>query len=234
MTDPARPLICLGGTLCDARVFAPLLAHLSRPATIWSHNRYDRVSDAAAALVKDAPAEFIAIGFSLGGFVALDALRLAPEKVAGVILLSGNGFPANLANADARRGDVAAGRRDGLRAFIRARGADFVSPSCPSFDDIVGLIADMAEAEGNDVHMRQTEMNIHRPDLRSVTAASDRPILAIAGAEDRACPEERYLDLAKARNTTLKTIGGAGHFLPLEAPAACADAVETFLKEHEL
>lgn len=105
-----RPLLCIGGTLCDERIFAPLLSHLSRPATFWSHSRYDRVSDAAAALVEAAPAEFVALGFSLGGFVALDALRLAPGKVASVILLSGNAYPDSAVNADLRRGDVATGR----------------------------------------------------------------------------------------------------------------------------
>ena len=234
MTGSARPLICLGGTLCDARVFAPLLARLSRPATIWSYDRYNRVSDAASALVEAAPGEFIALGFSLGGFVALEALRLAPGKIAGVILLSGNAFPDSPANAAVRRGDVAAGRYDGLRAFIEKRGADLVSPSCHSSDDIVGIIADMAEAEGDDVHMRQTEMNIHRPDLRAAVNGSDRPILAIAGANDHLCPQERYVDLQQAPNATLKIIDGAGHFLPLEAPAACADAIEIFLKEHKL
>ena len=234
MTGTARQLICLGGTLCDARVFAPLLASLSRPGTIWSHSRFDRVSDAAAALVEAVPTEFVALGFSLGGFIALDALRLAPRKVAGVILLSGNAFPDDPANADLRREDVTAGRCEGLRALMKGRGAELVSPSCQTLDDVVDLIADMAAAEGDAVHARQAEMNIHRPDLRAVVTASDGPILALAGTNDRVCPRKRYLDLQNAPNTTLKMIEGAGHFLPLEAPAACADAIEIFLKERNL
>lgn len=234
MTETTRPLICLGGSLCDARVFAPLLARLSRPATIWSHNRYDRVSDAADALVEAAPMEFVALGFSLGGFVALDALRLAPGRVAGVILLAGNAFPDHPANADVRRDDVTAGRRDGLRVMMKGRSAALVSPSCRAPDDVVDLIADMAAAEGDEVHARQAEMNIHRPDLRDIVNGSKKPILALAGVDDRVCPRERYLDLDRAPNATLKMIEGAGHFLPLEAPAACADAIEIFLKEHLL
>ena len=234
MTETARPLICLGGTLCDARVFAPLLARLSRPTSIWSHNRYDRVSEAAAALVEAMPTEFVALGFSLGGFVALDALRLAPDRVVGVILLSGNAFSDSSANADVRRGDVAAGRLEGLRAMMKVRGAALVSPSCRAPDDVVGLIADMAAAEGDEVHARQAEMNIHRPDLRAVVNASKKPILALAGVDDRVCPRERYLDFHHAPNAKLEMIEGAGHFLPLEAPAACADAIEIFLKEHML
>ena len=230
----SSPLICVGGTLCDGRVFAPLLNRLSRPAAIFSYNQFDRVSDAAAALVQTEPSEFIIMGFSLGGFVALDALRLAPGRVAGVILLSGNAFPDDPANADLRRGEVAAGRRDGLRAFALERAAVYVSPSCPLFDNIVGIIADMAETEGVEVHMRQTEMNIHRPDLRAVVNASDRPIFAIAGADDHVCPHKRYLDLRRAPHATLKILDGVGHYLPLEAPAACADAIEIFLKEHRL
>src|SRR3546814_20060288 len=62
----------------------------------------------------------------------LDALRLAPDRIAGVILLSGNAFPDNPANVDIRRDDVAAGRCEALRALMKGRGAVFVSPSCPA------------------------------------------------------------------------------------------------------
>lgn len=234
MTGVVRPLLCLGGTLCDSRVFAPLLARLNRPAIFWSHNDHDRVSAAATALLQAAPDEFVVLGFSLGGFVALDALRMAPDRVAGVILLSGNAFPDDPANAEVRRAEVAAGRREGLRVWMKGRGAALVSPSCPAPNDLVDLIADMAEAVGHDVHDRQAELNIHRPDLRAVVNASGRPLLALAGTDDRACPRERYLDLQHASNATLKMIADAGHFLPLEAPTACVGAIETFLKEHDL
>jgi pimeloyl-ACP methyl ester carboxylesterase len=234
MTGVHLSLICLGGTLCDERVFAPLIARLSRPATTWSYNQYDRVADAGAALLDAGPERFVAIGFSLGGFIALEALRLGPDRVAGVVLLSGNAFPDNLANAHARRDDVAAGRREGLRAFMKRRRGTLVSPARADSDDVVDLIADMADAEGDDVHARQAEMNIHRPDFRRVVAVSDRPILALAGAQDRVCPQDRYLDLQRVPNVTLKMVECAGHFLPLEAPAACSDAIEEFLKEHDL
>ncbi len=234
MSGTARPLLCLGGTLCDARVFAPLLAGLDRPAIFWSHNDHDRVAAAATALLQAAPDEFVVLGFSLGGFVALDALRTAPDRVAGVILLSGNAFPDDQANADVRRAEVAAGRAEGLRVWMKGRRAALVSSSCPAPDDLVNLIADMAEAAGHDVHGRQAEMNIHRPDLRGVVNASGRPLLALAGMDDHVCPRERYLDLQHASNATLRMIADAGHFLPLEAPTACADAIETFLKEHDL
>lgn len=234
MTGPTSQLICLGGTLCDERVFATFLKKLPRPASIWNYARYNRVSAAAEALLAREPTSFVAVGFSLGGFVALEALRMAPDKVAGVILISGNAFPDNPANADARRDDVASGHMIGLRAFIEARGSALVSPSCQSFEHVVALIADMAESQGHEVHARQAEMNICRPDLRATVHTSDRPILAIAGSDDNVCPQERYRDLMRSPNVTLKSIDGAGHFLPLERPGACADAIAVFLKEQNL
>lgn len=234
MTGAARHLICLGGTLCDERVFAPLLERLPRPASIWSYAQHNRVSDAAVALVASEPMGFLAIGFSLGGFVALEALRIAQHKVAAVILLSGNAHPDNPDNTYARRNDVTLGREMGLRAFIEARGQALVSPSCETFEHVVGLVADMAEGQGDEVHARQAEMNIFRPDLRASVHASTRPILAIAGADDNVCSQERYLDLQHAPNVTLSLIDGAGHFLPLEAPHVCADAISIFMKEHNL
>ncbi len=230
----ARPLVGLGGTLCDARVFDPLAARLSRSLAIWPHNQYDRVAAAAAGLLDAAPEKFVAIGFSLGGFIALEALRLAPDRLVGVILISGNAFPDNPANAAGRRQDVATGRVDGLRALMKSRRNTFVSLSCTAVDEIVEVVAAMAEAEGHAVHARQAEMNIHRPDFRDVVACSKRPILALVGQDDMLCPRERYLDLQHAPTARLTLIESAGHFLPLEAPAACAAAIELFLKDHKL
>jgi pimeloyl-ACP methyl ester carboxylesterase len=230
MTEPSLRLVCLGGTLCDARLFQPLLDRLAFPADVWSHDAHDRVADAASALLAAEKAPFVVIGFSLGGFVALEALRQAPDRVRAVILMSGNAFPDAAANAQARRDDVAAGRKAGLDAFMRSR-ADMLVADPPGSVDVLDRIAAMATTLGDDIHARQAEMNIHRPDLRAVVQGSPRPILALAGEDDRVCPRDRYLDLARSPAVTLAFVEDAGHFLPLEAPDRCAELIAAFLKD---
>ena len=234
MTSTDTRLVCLGGTLCDDRLYKPLLTYLGNPHTIWNPTNQTSVEDAARALLETLPDPVVVIGFSLGGFVALEALRQSPERVLGVILMSGNAFPDNEGNSAARRADVESGRSSGLGELIKSRADSLVSNGCLNQGRIVETLAGMAAALGDEVHARQTEMNIGRPDLRATVREARTPILAIAGAEDRLCPRERYVDLKLSGHVELEWIDGSGHFVPLEAPLQCADLIKSFLERHNL
>ena len=234
MTAATIPLVCIGGTLCDARVFASMLDHLGRPAQSWFLDVHERVEAAGAAMLAAVSGAFVAVGFSLGGFVAIEAMRQAPDRVRGLVLISGNAFPDAPENAIVRRADVAAGRALGLANWLAGRHALLFPQDCIDRDARVSIVADMAGAVGDDVHERQAEMNIHRPDFRDLVAAARQPILALAGSEDALCPAERYRALSQAGNVRLEIIVGAGHYLPLEAPEPCAHLIDDFLRVNEL
>ncbi len=229
MTYAPLPLVCIGGTLCDERLFAPMLERLGRAADVWLPNMHDRIDAAATALLDSVPGPFVALGFSLGGFVAIEALRQCPDRVRGLVLVSGNAFPDDPTNAIARRADVAAGRELGLHNWMISRTALLCANQLAHSVTMMTILAEMAAGQGDDVHARQAELNIHRPDLRAVVSAANVPMLAIAGSSDRLCPAERYLELAHSANMRLVIIGGAGHFLPLEKPDRCADFIRTYL-----
>ena len=234
MTNTDTHLVCLGGTLCDDRLYEPLLTYLGNLHTIWNPTNQTSVKDAARALLETLPDPVVVIGFSLGGFVALEALRQSPERVLGVILISGNAFPDNKGNSAARRDDVESGRSSGLAEFIKSRADSLVSDACLNRGRIVETLAGMAAALGDEVHARQAEMNIGRPDLRTTVRETRTPILAIAGTDDRLCPRERYVDLKLSGHVELEWIDGSGHFVPLEAPLQCADLIKSFLERHNL
>lgn len=234
MTSEALPLLCIGGTLCDRRLFAGMARHLDRPLRTWMADAHDRVEAAAAGLLDVVAGRFIAVGFSLGGFVAIDAMRQQPDRVAGLVLLSGNALPDAPANAPGRRADVAAAQATGLASWMAGRAEMLVPAGVADRDAIVGLIADMAEAAGDAVHCRQAEMNIHRPDLRTFVAAATVPVLALAGGADALCPMERYRDLELSCRVELEVIAGVGHYLPLEAPRRCAEAISDWLERSGL
>lgn len=228
MTREPLELVCIGGTLCDDRVFAPMLSQLSYPAQSWHPVHYDRIGNAAKALIDVAPHEFVALGFSLGGFVALETLRLAPERVRAVVLVSGNAYPDTIGNAPARRHDVEEAKAMGLAAFIRTRARMLVADDAVERDDIIQVIATMAVDLGHTAHGRQVEANIHRPDFREFLRTAPSPVLAIAGLHDQLCPSERYFDLENAPSVRLRMVD-TGHFVPLEAPRQCAALIDEFM-----
>ena len=85
------PLLLLPGTLCDSRVFAPLLDRLSdRVAVVKVLAGETDVRSMATRILADAPPRFALLGFSLGGIVALEMAALAPERVVGLALIASN------------------------------------------------------------------------------------------------------------------------------------------------
>lgn len=225
--------MAIPGTLCDHRLFKPLETAMGLTLHCFETHHASSIADAAANALREAPDRFIALGFSLGGWVALELLRLAPERVAAVILLSGNAFSDDPSNHAGRRAAVAAARDSGMKPFVLENLPRWVSEGAYDAAGTSAALISMAEHVGHDGHQRQTEMNIMRPDLLAVADHSSVPILLLAGADDRLCPSERYSRTAAGPRARLVTLTGVGHFLPLEAPSAVAAAIEAFLTEIE-
>lgn len=218
--------VLIPGTLCDARVFAPVRAHLPemRAHTVELAG-HARIEDVAQAALASAPPRFTGIGFSLGGFVVLEMLRRAPERFSGIALIGGNAHPDAPGNAAVRRAQVARAREMGMAAFVAENWSLWSAGDDP---DACGLATEMACDAGHEAHARHAEMNIARADFRAVAAASPVPLLVLAGEHDTLCPRERYAAAASGRLGRLSVIPGAGHYLPLEAPGAVAAALSTW------
>lgn len=228
---PLAPAVCVAGTLCDGRLFAPLIARLPIDPTVVDLSDFDRVEDAARETLSAAPGRFLGIGFSLGGFVILEMLRQAPDRLTGVILLSGNAHPDDPANARVRRDEVAMARVSGMRAHVAARMPPYLGPASLGNTEIEAVILAMAEAAGHDAHARQAEMNIARPDLRDLVRDTPVAMLVVAGDNDALCPSDRYAAAASGTRARLVTLADVGHFVPLEAPDQAAKAISSFLED---
>ena len=222
--------VWLPGTLCDERVFGDLPDILGEPAHHVTMSDFSNVGDAAAATSDTVSQRFVAIGFSLGGFVALELLRRAPERVAGVVLISGNAHPDTPANADARREEIRFARENGMPALIGRSWPRLVGLSSRADAGLLQVLIDMAESVGLEGLSHQAEMNISRPDLRATAADAAVPLLLVAGGEDRLCPLERYAAAASGATASLEVVPDAGHFLSLEAPHALATIVMPFMR----
>ena len=86
MTDsphPATPLLLLPGLICDARIWAPQVEGLRGAREVIAINGYgeaDSLGAMAEQVLAKAPPRFIVAGHSMGGRVALEVLRRAPER----------------------------------------------------------------------------------------------------------------------------------------------------------
>ena len=224
------PLLLVPGTLCDERVFGPMLPLLDGAVAAPPVAHTD-VGEAADALLADAPARFTAAGFSLGGFVVLELLRRAPERLAGAVLIAGNVLPLAPGQAEARRREVALARAEGMGAVVDAYWPRYVAQRRRGDQALRRLVGDMAEATGPDRFAAQAELAITRPDGRDTVRGTRVPLLAICGEEDGMCPPERCGAIGGAAEVAM--LPGVGHFIPLEAPDEAARAIREWAEALE-
>lgn len=223
--------LLIPGTLCDHRLFAPMLAALDLDARVAPPIDHGSIDEAANAVMPLLDEEAIVIGFSLGGFVALELLRRAPERIAGLVLIASNAQPLQPDNAESRRADVELARAQGMAALIDQLWPHYVGAARREDRGLRALLIDMALTVGVERFARQTELAISRPDSSETLAAADAPILVLSGDEDGMTSRERYRRTASGPMTQWIELAEVGHFAPLEAPEACAAAITTWLSE---
>jgi pimeloyl-ACP methyl ester carboxylesterase len=222
-------LVCLPGTLCDGRVFAPLLAQLGRGALCPDLAGSDTVAALAGHLLPGLPARCILAGFSFGGIVAFELLRRAPERVTGLVLLSTNARADTPEGQAARKRQAALARAEGAEAVIEADWPNPVGPASAGRMDILDLLRAMARSVGPDGLARQGHAAATRLDSRPDLPRWTGPALVLHGAEDRPCPPCRGEEIAGLLpNARLRIVEGAGHFALLERPEALAEEIRTW------
>lgn len=222
------PLVLLPGTLCDARLFGPMLEQLPDVTTIVPELRGAGSTPAmAAALLASLPLRFALVGFSLGGIVALEMAAQAPERIVGLALLDTTARPDPADNHAARRRDSSAARRQGTSGYV-----DLLLPRAlvRRSAEVTALLHAMATTLGPEALAEQSEIAIHRADSRPRLARIAVPTLVLHGAADSVCPPEAHAEIARAiPGARLAAIADAGHFAPLENPRAVAAELARWL-----
>ncbi|WP_244212691.1 alpha/beta fold hydrolase [Rahnella woolbedingensis] len=228
------PLVLLGGTLCNARLWQPVIGLLNvssvQTVTVCA-------ADSAAALSQQLltvlPPRFYLAGFSLGAIVALEMMAQAPERLAGLALLSVNPLSDAPANAASRRAAVQDAARQGVGPWLSTTlWSRYVAPD--RLDDAVlhHTIVQMAQECGTETFARQTEIAITRADHRAALSAFTAPVLVLSGAHDVICTAEHHQAVTcAAPRARWLTLADSGHFLPLESPQAVATALRHWIQE---
>ncbi|MBO9411944.1 MULTISPECIES: alpha/beta hydrolase [unclassified Ruegeria] len=228
------PLILLPGMMCDARLFGPQIDALSGkvPMMTFPLCQHDSVQELAADILRNAPPVFALAGLSMGGIVAMEVLRQAPERIERLALLDTNPM-AELPDVKARRAPQMDAVREGRLWHVMR---DEMKPNYladgPRQGAVLDLCMEMATDLGPQVFLRQSQALMDRPDQRATLAAYTGPALVLCGREDGLCPVERHQlmhDLLP--NSVLHVIDGAGHLPTLEKPNETTAALARWLED---
>jgi pimeloyl-ACP methyl ester carboxylesterase len=181
----------------------------------------DTIDALAADVLASSPEKFVLVGFSLGGIVALEVVRQAPQRLLGLVLVDANAG-ADLPERSRARLDQQQRVREGhLRSVV----TEELKPAYLAHEnrcrqDLLQLFMEMALDCGPDVFLKQSEALRTRPDARFVLGGIKVPTLVIGGEEDALCPPLWQASLSGAiAGSQLEILKGAGHMTPLEQPA---------------
>ncbi len=226
------PVVFLPGMMCDARLFAPQLADLGRDraVTVAPITHGERIEEIASNLLDVLPARFALAGLSMGGIVAMEVLRRAPDRVVKLALMDTNPLAETPQSASGYE-PLVAKLRAGLipEAVEMMLGGDVLAPG-PQRAEVLALAVEMARGLGAETVIRQVRALQRRRDYQAVLRRCKVPALVLCGAEDRLTPPRRHsfmVDLIP--EAILCLIDGAGHLPVLEQPAAVNVALRDWL-----
>jgi pimeloyl-ACP methyl ester carboxylesterase len=220
-------VVLLPGLLCDASVWEAPRAALRTDfdCQVPSYRTRDSISAMAQAVLAESPARFALIGHSMGGRVALEIARAAPERISALALLN-TGYAARPAGTDGERelrereALVQLANEAGMRAMGRTWVQAMVHPARLADGPLIESILSMVERVSPESFAAQIRALLARPDASSVLAAIPCPTLLLCGREDQWSPLARHEYMARLiPHSELAVIEACGHMSPLERPA---------------
>jgi pimeloyl-ACP methyl ester carboxylesterase len=229
----AVPLLLLPGLLCDARLWRdvlPPLAGLALPrvADLTQSDAIAGMARDALAAMEDVP-RFALAGLSMGGYVALEIMRRAPDRVTHLALLDTSARPDTPEQTERRQALLALSRQGQFKGVTPRLLPLLVHASRqegPMAEDVMA----MAERVGPEAFLRQQTAIMGRPDSRPLLPRIAVPTLIGCGAEDALTPPALHEEMAALiPGARLERFAGAGHLPTMEVPEAAAAALARWL-----
>jgi pimeloyl-ACP methyl ester carboxylesterase len=224
MTDPT----CIAfacAHLCDERLFAAQRASLAaageRDCRTFVFREQDTLAAMADALLAATPARFTLVGLSLGGYVAFEVLRRAPERIARLALLDTTAVADTEARRAGRHADIAKVEAGGIEALIPELPGRWMLPAHAARPELATLLAEMARSIGARGQRNQQRAMLGRPDSLADLAKVRVPTLVLCGEQDPVTPVADHAAIAsRIAGSRFERVADCGHLSTIEQPEA--------------
>jgi pimeloyl-ACP methyl ester carboxylesterase len=230
----AEPLVLLPGMMCDARLFGPQIAELSADTAVMIApiTQGERVEEIASGLLDLLPKRFALVGFGMGGVVAMELLRRAPDRVARIALMDTHPLAETPQAAAAREPQIVRVRTGRLLEVMQNEIKPKDLGPGPDRAAVLDLVMDMAETLGPEVFVRQARALQRRKDQQATLRRCKVPALILCGAHDAIAPVKRHSFMAELiPYAVLKVIQDAGHLPMLEQPEQTTAALREWMRQ---
>lgn len=227
-----RPLFLLCGLLCDETIWADIPSRLAPVANahVMSFAGFSSIAGMAERVLAAAPPRFALAGHSMGGRVALEVWRQAPERVTALALLNTGVHPTRESEYDSRGLLVRLARRQGMAALADEWLPPMMGAPPDRVAEVMPALKAMVRRFTAESFAGQINALLQRPDARQVLPSITVPTLLLSGTNDTWSSLSQHADMQRSvPGSTLVEIAGAGHMSPIERPDAVARALKGWL-----
>jgi pimeloyl-ACP methyl ester carboxylesterase len=214
-------LILLPGLAGDEVMWCAQLDALQpwRPVVSDTHMQHDTIPDMAAALLALNPGRVVLCGASMGGMIAMEAARQAPERIAGIALLGTTARPESPEMRQLREDAIVLFEQGRVREVIEPNVRFAFHPQQGSDPALTDAYLEFVLRAGAQQLVRQNRAVIERPDARAHLPQLACPTLVMCGDSDQLTPPEHSREIAAlVPRATLQMVPRCGHMLTMEQP----------------
>ena len=227
------PVVLVPGLNCSARLYAEQIPALWQfgPVIVADHRRDDSMTAVARRILADAPPRFALAGLSMGGYIAFEILRQAPDRVARLALLD-TGAGAEVPERTAQRKPLIALAQQGRFAEITEDQFPLLVHRSRHGDTALkAAVRAMNEETGPEAYCRQQHAIMGRPDSRPGFAAITCPTLVLVGDGDQLTPPALAHEMAAGiPGARLVVVPECGHLSTMERPQAVTQALLDWMR----
>jgi len=228
----AQPLALLPGLLCDAALWRHQIAALEGLADcrVADFTSQDNVAAMAESVLAMMPQRFALAALSMGGYVAQEVMRQAPERVTRLALLDTSARPDTPEQTARRRGLIELAEKGSFKGVTPRLLPLLIHESRLDDEALTGVVLGMAERIGKDAFLRQQRAIMGRPDSRPTLVSIRCPTLVICGRQDVLAPLDCAMEIAAGiTDARLVVAEDCGHLSPLERPETVNQAMAAWL-----
>lgn len=214
-------LLLIPSQLCTGAVWQHQIDALSTLARICvaNHRVSDSIGGLATSILAAAPRRFALAAHGMGGFIAFEMWRQAPERIERLALFDTLATPDTPQQSARRESYAELVRRGQFAQVIEERLPMLFHPDRQGDARLLAIARAMAAETGPEAFLRQQRAIIDRPDSRATLATITCPVTVVIGCQDRITAVSDAEAIAAAiTRSRLEVVDDCGHLVPLEQP----------------
>ncbi len=170
------------------------------------------------------------VGFSMGGYVALEIFRRAPDRISRLALVDTSARADDDARRQVRREQIALAEAGRYPSLVKMAIPSVIHPSRVDDANLVSLLETMALRIGAEAFVRQQLTCMSRPSSVDALKGITCPVLVVCGKEDTLTPPQLSYEMGAAMNAPVVLVDDCNHYTPMEQPQALSALLRWWLQ----